>query len=359
MSGGVDSSVAAALLRKDGHEVVAISMRLYDVAPKSDRSCCSPDDMFDARRVAAKLEIPFYVANYVDAFQERVIDYFVEEYRRGRTPNPCVACNNHLKFEVLLGRTRELGGAWLATGHYARIEKDGDRWRLLKARDLSKDQSYFLCGLPREMLGRIRFPLGDLTKTEVRALAEEAGLPTAHKPESQEICFVTGTSYRDFVKERLESHDVIPGNIVLEDGQVLGTHDGIHGFTIGQRRGLGIAWHEPLFVKRVVPETGDVVVGLKSELLAGGLVASACNWLRWDTPPGPFDAEVKIRYRAQPVPCAVRPQTDGSVLVMFDEAQRSVTPGQYAVFYDGEEVLGGACIDMALPAEPDAEASNL
>lgn len=348
MSGGVDSSVAAALLRKEGHEVVAISMRLYETAPRSDRSCCSPDDMFDARSVASRLDIPFYVANYVDAFRQRVIDYFVEEYRRGRTPNPCVACNNHLKFDVLLGRTKALGGDWLATGHYARIEHDGERWKLLKARDLTKDQSYFLCGLPRELLGRIRFPLGDLTKVEVRALADEQGLPTAYKPESQEICFVAGMSYRDFVKEKLADEEVLPGNIELEDGTVVGEHEGIHGFTIGQRRGLGIAWPEPLFVKRVVPETATVVVGPKGELMATGLVAGTCNWLRWDKPPGPFDAEVKIRYRADPVPCHVEPREDGAVTVTFRDPQKAVAPGQYAVFYDGDEVVGGSVIEMAL-----------
>lgn len=349
MSGGVDSSVAAALLVEQGYDLVAVSMRLYEAPPRSDRSCCSPDDLFDARSVAAMLDVPFYVANYVEAFRERVIDYFVGEYRRGRTPNPCVACNNHLKFDVLLGRTRALGGAWLATGHYARIERDGERWKLLKGVDATKDQSYFLCGLPRELLGRVRFPLGAMTKDDVRALAERFGLPTAAKAESQEICFVTGHSYADFVRERLAQDDVIPGRFVHENGEVLGTHEGIHRFTVGQRRGLGIGWPTPLYVLRVDAETGDVVVSDRERLDARGLVADRCNWLRWDTPPGPFEASVKIRYRAPAVPCRVTPKHDGrQVEVEFEDPQRAVAPGQFAVFYDGDEVLGGSVIEAAL-----------
>lgn len=349
MSGGVDSSVAAALLVEEGHDVVAISMRLYESAPTSDRSCCSPDDMFDARSVANKVGVPFYVANYVDAFRERVIDYFVAEYRRGRTPNPCVACNNHLKFDVLLSRTRALGGAWLATGHYARIEEEDGRWKLLKGVDSTKDQSYFLCGLPRPLLSRIRFPLGGMTKETVREIAERFGLSTAQKAESQEICFVTGGSYKDFVRAKLDANEIKPGNFVLQDGEIIGQHEGIHQFTIGQRRGLGLPWHEPLFVLRVDAGTGNVVVGPKQGLNARGFRGDRCNWLRWDVPPATFEAEVKIRYRARPVPALVKITEGGErVEVEFKDPQRAVAPGQMAVFYDGDEVLGGSTIEMVL-----------
>jgi tRNA-specific 2-thiouridylase len=343
--------VTAALLVEEGFDCVAVSMRLYEAPPKSDRSCCSPDDLFDARSVAAQLDIPFYVANYVDAFKERVIDYFVDEYKRGRTPNPCVACNDHLKFDVLLGRTKALGGAWLATGHYARVEylEAEDRWRLLRGVDRSKDQSYFLCGLPRDLIGRIRFPLGDMTKEEVRAHATRLGLHTALKAESQEICFVTGHSYAEFVRERLAAEDIRGGNIVLEDGTVIGTHDGIHQFTIGQRRGLGIAWKTPLFVQKVDVETGDVVVTTQKGLEVVALEADRCNWLRWPSPPASFQAQVQIRYRAKAVPCEVTPIGDGTqVHVRFETPQRAVAPGQIAAFYDGEEVIGGGAINATL-----------
>jgi tRNA-specific 2-thiouridylase len=350
MSGGVDSSVVAAMLAREGHEVVGISMRLYETAPKSDRSCCSPDDLFDARSVASSLGMPFYVANYVDAFRARVMDYFVEEYKRGRTPNPCVACNNHLKFDTLLERTRALGGAWLATGHYARIEQDGERWRLLRGVDRGKDQSYFLCGLPRPWLGQIRFPLGGMTKEQVRALAEAWGLDTARKPESQEICFVTGNDYRAFVEERLQAQERIPGRVVHLNGEVLGQHDGIHRFTVGQRRGLGIAAGDPIYVLRVDAHTGDVVVGPKDGLDCAGFIADRPNWLRWEEAPESFSAQVQIRYRSSAVPARAELLGAGrQVRVTFEEPQRAIAPGQMAVFYDGEEVLGGATIEMAYP----------
>jgi tRNA-specific 2-thiouridylase len=346
MSGGVDSSLAAALLVDEGYDVVAISMRLYDAPPTDGRSCCSPDDLFDARGVASRLGVPFYVSNYVDEFRERVIDYFVEEYRRGRTPNPCIACNNHVKFDILLKRARALGGAWLATGHYARVEMEGGRPRLLRGVDPSKDQSYFLFGLPRAELSRIRFPLGAMTKTEVRARAEALGLPTAQKAESQEICFVVGESYSDFVGRKLAERKPGPGVFRHADGRVLGEHDGVHGYTIGQRRGLGISWSEPLYVLRLDTETNTVVVGPREGLDATGLTANECNWLKWDVPPGPFDAEVQIRYRSRQVPARVIPAPDGSTFELrFTESQRGVAPGQAAVIYDGDEVIGGGFIE--------------
>ena len=349
MSGGVDSSVTAAILANRGHDAVGISMRLYSTPQESyTKSCCSPDDLFDARAVADSLAIPFYVANYEEEFQKRVISYFVEEYRRGRTPNPCVACNDHLKFDILLKRSLALGAKYLATGHFARIDRSRGEPRLLRGLDRNKDQSYFLFGLPRKALGRILFPLGEMTKDEVRVHAREMGLETAEKPESQEICFVGGGDYKEFVADLLSSQETTPGQIVTDDGEVLGEHDGIHQFTVGQRRGLGISYHEALYVKAIRPEDGTVVVGGRDELMSRGLVAERCNWLSFDRPPGPLECSVKIRYAGEPVPALVTVGDDAdTAFVEFETPQRAVTPGQAAVLYRGEEVLGGGWIEEA------------
>jgi len=347
MSGGVDSSVAAALLAEEGHDAVGISMRLYST-PQEDysKSCCSPDDLFDARIVASSLGIPFYVANYEEQFKEVVIDYFVDEYARGRTPNPCVMCNNHLKFDILLSRSLALGSEYLATGHFARIDRSGEFPVLRTGLDANKDQSYFLFGLPREALGRILFPLGEMTKEDVRVHARRLELETADKKESQEICFVAGGNYKKFVQERLDKQGTRPGHLVLEDGTIVGKHDGIHQFTIGQRRGIGIASEEPLFVKAIRVDEGNVVVGTKSELFSKGLVAKRCNWLSFEHPPSTFECEVRIRYRAKLVAASVTVGKDsGTVSVEFAEPQRAVTPGQAVVFYRGDEVLGGGYIE--------------
>ncbi len=347
MSGGVDSSVTAALLARQGYDAVGISMRLYSTPQESyDKSCCSPDDLFDARSVADSLGIPFYVANYEDEFQKRVISYFVEEYRRGRTPNPCVACNDHLKFDILLKRSLALGAKYLATGHYARIDRSGETPKLLRGVDRNKDQTYFLFGLPREALGRILFPLGDLDKEEVREIANGFDLETANKPESHEICFVGGGDYKEYVAEVLADEQQTPGKIVTVDGEVLGTHDGIHNFTVGQRRGLGISYHEKLYVQAIRPDDGTVVVGSKEDLMSRGLVAQRCNWLSFQRPAGPLECSVKIRYRSTPVPALVTVGDDPTTaFVEFETPQRAVTPGQAAVFYRGEEVLGGGWIE--------------
>jgi tRNA-specific 2-thiouridylase len=349
MSGGVDSSVAAALLAEAGYDAVGISMRLYATPQENySKSCCSPDDLFDARTVASSLGIPFYVANYQDAFRERVIDYFVEEYRYGRTPNPCVACNNHLKFDILLKRSLALGATFLATGHYARIDRSGDRPVMRTGVDRGKDQSYFLFGIPRGALSRIIFPLGGLQKDEVRDEAHRLALETADKPDSHEICFVGGGDYKDFVAEKLGLEDVRPGKIMHANGEVLGEHEGIHHFTVGQRRGLGISYSEPLFVQSIRPADGTVVVGPRGGVFSRGLVAERCNWLSFERPPGAFECDVKIRYGSDPVAAFVTVGADANTaMVEFLEPQSAVTPGQAAVFYKGDEVLGGGWIEEA------------
>lgn len=347
MSGGVDSSVVAAMMHADGWDVVGVSMRLYGDASKAGRSCCSPDDLHDARGVAAEAGFPFYVANYQDAFRERVIDYFVDEYRRGRTPSPCILCNDHLKFEVLLERMVALEGRYLVTGHYARIEERDGRLALLRGADGAKDQSYFLFGLSHAALTRVRFPLGGMTKSEVRDLGRRLGVPTADKPESQDVCFVAGADYATFVEARLAAEDRRPGRIVhATTGEVLGTHEGIHRFTVGQRRGLGIAHAAPLYVKRIDAEHGDVMVDTRDHVEEAAFVLSRCNWLRWAEPPASFVCDVQVRYRQQAVPCSVEVDgAGGGARVRLRQPHAGISPGQAAVFYDGDEVLGGGWIE--------------
>lgn len=348
MSGGVDSSVVAALLHHEGHEVVGISMRLYGTAHGTPgKSCCSPDDLLDARSVASTFGFPFYVANYQKEFQERIVDYFVSEYRQGRTPSPCVLCNDHLKFDTLLERMRALDGKFLATGHYARMEVIDGRHALLRGKDRTKDQSYFLFGLKREVLPSIRFPLGDMTKDEVRKIALDLGVPTATKRESQDICFVAGGDYADFVSERLAADEIRPGNFVrASTGEVLGQHAGIHRFTVGQRRGLGIASADPLYVSRIDAQTGDVFVDVAEHLGRTVFTVDRVNWQRWETPPDSFEAEVQVRYRHIAVPgrVIVAGMPEGTARVELDVEERGITPGQAAVFYDGDEVLGGGWV---------------
>lgn len=348
MSGGVDSSVVAALLHSQGQDVVGISMRLYATSHGTPgKSCCSPDDLLDARSVASVFGFPFYVANYQKEFQERIVNYFVEEYRLGRTPSPCVLCNDHLKFDTLLERMRALDGKYLATGHYARtVEIDG-RTALLRGKDRQKDQSYFLFGLKREVLSSIRFPLGEMTKDEVRGIALDLGVPTATKRESQDICFVAGGDYADFVEARLEADEIRPGNFVLgSSGAILGTHTGIHRFTVGQRRGLGVAYPEPLYVKSIDAKTGDVVVDVAEAIGTLTFKVDRVNWQRWETPPEEVEAEIQIRYRHVPVKGRVitRGCAEGEAIVELEAPESGVTPGQAAVFYQGDEVLGGGWV---------------
>lgn len=346
MSGGVDSSLAAALLVEGGYDVVGVSMRLW--AGPSESGCCSLDDFLDARLVAERLGIPFYVMDFSADFGRAVVADFVAEYRRGRTPNPCARCNQFVKFAGFWDRARELGAARIATGHYARVAEVDGGGALLAGLDPDKDQSYFLFGVDRAVLARTLFPVGGLRKAAVRAEAERRGLPVARKPDSQEVCFVPRGGYAAFVETQASDEPRRGGSIIDADGAVLAAHGGVHRFTIGQRRGLGVAGGAPRYVTAIAAD-GTVRLGDAAAVLAAGLVADAPNWLAPPPAPGARVA-VKIRSRFAPQPARVlRADAHGFALVA-DEALRAVTPGQAAVLYDGARVLGGGWIQSALAA---------
>ncbi|BDG07869.1 tRNA 2-thiouridine(34) synthase MnmA [Anaeromyxobacter paludicola] len=343
MSGGVDSAAAAALLQAEGHEVLGVTMRVFDYSDRArGRSCCGPDDLEDARRAARRLGIPFYVADLEEHFGRSVVDRFVEDYLDGLTPNPCIPCNSEVKFDWLLKRARALGGK-LATGHYARVERRGGRYALLTAADDAKDQTYFLYRLGQDELAHVLFPVGGLRKPEVRAAAAAAGLANAAKAESQEICFVTDGDAARFVELRAPGR-VREGELVSTSGEVLARHGGVHRFTVGQRRGLGVTGPAPRYVVRLEPERGRVVVGTADEASRAELTATDVRWVAGAPPPGPVEARVRVRHRHEGVAGTVRPLCGARAEVTLSRPVRGVAPGQAAVFYAGDEVLGGGRI---------------
>jgi tRNA-uridine 2-sulfurtransferase len=351
MSGGVDSSVAAALLAEQGHDVIGVSMQLYDnsqVTGSGQRAfgtCCTIDDLYDARRVAAAIGIPHYIVNFESQFGEHVISNFVREYLRGRTPIPCSHCNSELKFAELLDRATAYDAEQLATGHYARIERDAQgRYHLYRGADNSKDQTYFLFSLTQAQLARAAFPIGHLDKQTVRAHAERLKLHVTQKPDSQEICFVPDGDYAAFV-ERRAPEAARPGTLVDQGGRVLGTHGGVHRFTVGQRKGLGLSSAEPLYVLEIKPDAAQVVVGSRGELGRTTLTASQVNWISGEAPADWRRVHAQIRHRHAAAPAQVRTLDEQRAELVFDTPQTAITPGQAVVFYEGEEVLGGGWMD--------------
>jgi tRNA-uridine 2-sulfurtransferase len=347
MSGGVDSSVAAALLAEQGHDVIGLSMQLYDQrgGEQAWGTCCTIDDLHDARRVASVIGFPHYIVNFERQFRETVISNFVQEYASGRTPLPCAHCNSDLKFSTLLERARGLGAEQVATGHYARVERGpGGRWLLKRSADGQKDQSYFLFSLTQVQLARAVFPVGALAKSEVRAQARRLGLVVAEKPDSQEICFIPDGDYAAFV-ERKAPDVARAGPILDERGRQLGSHSGVHRFTIGQRKGLGLASTIPLYVLRIDADGGSVTVGPRAALEHTRVTASGVNWIAIDAPASPVRVAAQIRHRHNPAPGVVRALPDGRAEMTFDEPQLAITPGQAVVFYDADSVAGGGWID--------------
>lgn len=346
MSGGVDSSVAAALLKEEGFDVTGVTIKLWPkyIDPAEDGSgCCSLAAVEDARRVAQLLEIPYYVLNMQEEFQKNVIDKFSREYMLGRTPNPCIECNRSIKFGRLLEKAVQLGMDYIATGHYVRIVKEGNVYRLFRGRDAAKDQSYALYALTQDMLSRTLFPVGEYRKEEIRALARKFQLRIAAKPDSQEICFIPDNDYKGFLTKYAGVQNT-PGNIVDLRGNVLGTHTGIFNYTIGQRKGLGLAVGEPLYVVDINPENNTVVVGRNADVFSREFTVTDFNWISGAPPAEEFDASVMIRYNAPTHPARIYVSRQGQVRIVFAQPQRAITPGQSAVIYDGDEVLGGGII---------------
>jgi tRNA-specific 2-thiouridylase len=347
MSGGVDSSAAAALLVEQGYEVVGITLKLWpqDCVNRAEDKCCGPQAVTDARAVSHKLDIPYYLVDDAEEFQRQVIQYFADEYKAGRTPNPCVVCNEKLKFGTLITRARKLGAEKVATGHFARVEQDpgSGRFLLKRGRDARKDQSYFLFSLRQDQLAWVLFPLGELTKSDTREIARDCQLKTADKDESMEICFVPDKDYGRFLQQSnlVQKHR---GDIVDGSGRKVGEHDGIEFYTIGQRKGLGIAAGKPLYVVDLDPKNNRVIVGDDSMLASVEFVVERCNWIPFDEPAQPFEAAARIRYNHPGTPATITPQPGGSALVQLSTPQRAVTPGQACVFYQDDLVVGGGWI---------------
>ena len=355
VSGGVDSTTAMKLLLDQGHEVAAAHMKLWDYSEVGgdvhrDGRCCSLEDINDLHQICASMGVPFYVLNFSSQFKDVVIENFVSEYKKGRTPNPCVLCNTHLKWSNFLQKAREVGCDYIATGHYAQIEFDkiSGRYMIKRGVDNTRDQSYALWGLSQDALAHTLFPLGKYTKAEVRTLALNYGLKNAHKAESREICFVADDNYRRFLKEweSKRGRNFEKGNIVNHEGKVLNQHDGVAFYTIGQRKGLGISNPTPLYVTGLDPQTNNVVVGDNDDLLRTEFWVSGINWVALENPDEPFDAQIKIRYLHTAAPARVEPYDNNTARIVFQRPARAITPGQSAVFYDGDTVLGGGFISL-------------
>ena len=352
MSGGVDSSVVAGMIKDAGYKTVGVTMCFNITHPNSDKpSCCGIDGIADAKRAAEILDIPHYVFNFAADINDYIIDNFTNEYLSGRTPNPCVRCNQHLKFGTLYTKVKSLGADYIATGHYGKIEfnENVKNFELKKAADPGKDQSYFLYSMKKETLPSVLFPLGGLTKMEVRDLARKYGLNTAEKPESQDICFVPKEGYKKFIEDRVGREVMKPGPFIDDEGKIVGEHKGIAYYTIGQRDKLGIALGYPVYVYKIDPKTNAVHVGNLTKLYSQGFMASQVNWVSMEIPKNTLEVSARIRYNSPEVKAYVTPVDGGSIRVEFAQPQKSVTPGQSAVFYDGDVVLAGAIIDEPIP----------
>lgn len=348
MSGGVDSSVAAYLLKEQGYDVIGVTMQIWQDESQEqiedNGGCCGITAVDDARRVAMQLDIPYYVMNFKNEFKKNVIDYFTDEYIHGRTPNPCIACNRHVKWESLLKRSLEIGADCIATGHYARIAQlENGRYAIRNSVTAKKDQTYALYNLTQEQLSHTLMPVGDYNKDEIRAIAEKIGIQVAHKPDSMEICFVPDNDYAGFIT-RETGYVSRPGNFVDLHGNILGTHKGIIHYTVGQRKGLGLAMGHPVFVVAIRPETNEVVIGENDDVFSPKLYANNINLMSVDKIEEPIRARAKIRYSHEGADCTIRMADDGLLECVFDEKQRAVTPGQALVIYDGDYVLGGGTI---------------
>ncbi|MBT4124886.1 MAG: tRNA 2-thiouridine(34) synthase MnmA [Chloroflexi bacterium] len=361
MSGGVDSSVAAALLARDGYEVVGVTMRLFNApneqVARLNKSCCSLEDVEDARDVCRKIGAKHYFLNFEEEFQKHVVDYFVSEYERGRTPHPCLACNDRLKFEFLIRRAELMDADIVATGHYARIHEHEGEYSLLAGIDPLKDQSYVLYTLNQEQLSKLSLPIGDYSKDQIREVARELGLSIADKPDSQDICFIPDGDYNRFIEPRLKRK--VTGTIIDIEGSVLGEHDGIHGFTIGQRKRIPIvnSTPRPMYVTDINADSGEVTVGPAENLMKTRLYASGVNWIAGSGPTEPFEAEARIRYNGKNSPAKVTALSNGAE-IEFTQPVRAITPGQAVVFYKDDVVLGGGLIETSLPELSSATAGE-